>query len=237
MVFFLLFLIQTFALSGLALGYLASYFLLRTVAYLSPWLPVWMWYGDIGLFLHAVFIASTSTVGIIAVLANKGHALKLCSYILASLLIVEILATVQLATRSYSLDRALYVDLNDSMTTSQQYYSYNISDTQMWDEIQLEVNCCGVISYEDWFTTRYGNGSSVPDSCCLMVTKGCGANIASNSDPGDEIILHGCLPTIMSSVRNDFDYYSHNCMDACCCHSNYSDFYDLLPNKQDENGA
>lgn len=63
--------------SGIGIGFFASNFLLTTVAYLSPWLPLWMWYIDIALYGIAVSISASSTVGVIAVLSKRGKAIKL----------------------------------------------------------------------------------------------------------------------------------------------------------------
>lgn len=50
------------------------------------------------------------------------------------------------------------------------------------------MNCCGVVSYKDWFLTTFGNGTDVPDSCCLLVVEGCGKGVANLADPDDEVI-------------------------------------------------
>lgn len=49
------------------------------------------------------------------------------------------------------------------------------------------MNCCGVESYEDWFPTSFGNGTDVPDSCCLLISEGCGKDIKNTVDPADDI--------------------------------------------------
>lgn len=57
----------------------------------------------------------------------------------------------------------------------------------------LQEKCCGVNSYEDWQRTPFtgGNHSFVPDSCCKVVTKGCGNISAGTSNIYTEVSL--CL--------------------------------------------
>lgn len=50
------------------------------------------------------------------------------------------------------------------------------------------MNCCGTASYKDWFATAFGNGTDVPDSCCLIIEPGCGKNVADVVYPGDQVI-------------------------------------------------
>lgn len=39
--------------------------------------------------------------------------------------------------------------------------------------LHFQLKCCGVNSSADWKSFSPG-GNSVPDSCCVNVTKGCG---------------------------------------------------------------
>ena len=55
------------------------------------------------------------------------------------LLFVEITTTIQFATRKKALGNAIRFDMQKMMQNSQKGYSVNLNDTQMWDEIQLEV--------------------------------------------------------------------------------------------------
>ena len=49
------------------------------------------------------------------------------------------------------------------------------------------MNCCGTEDYEDWFATAFGNGTDVPDSCCLLISEGCGKDIKNDVSPEDDI--------------------------------------------------
>ena len=50
------------------------------------------------------------------------------------------------------------------------------------------MNCCGTEGYEGWFDTAYGNGTDVPDSCCLLISEGCGKDLKNDADPDDVIV-------------------------------------------------
>lgn len=58
----------------------------------------------------------------------------------------------------------------------------------LWKYHFLQMDCCGVVSYKDWFSTSFGKGEDVPDSCCLIVVEGCGKDIAHVAVPDDEVI-------------------------------------------------
>ncbi|CAL4122173.1 unnamed protein product, partial [Meganyctiphanes norvegica] len=100
--------------------------------------------------------------------------------------------------------------LLDSMTASMDSYIGNSTDIQLWDEIQTEQNCCGVMSYKDWTKSGYGNGTDVPDSCCLLIEDGCGRGVANEKNPGNDIVTDGCLSTILNAMVRDVSELARN---------------------------
>ena len=68
-----------------------------------------------------------------------------------------------------------------------------------------EFTCCGgygyATGYTDWKHTLLGGGhNSVPDSCCLRESPGCGVNVFGVTDLRvtiQKIHLHGCLTIMM----------------------------------------
>jgi len=81
----------------------------------------------------------------------------------------------------------LYLGIRKTMYDTLGSYSANETSHAMWSEIQLEMTCCGVESYKDWFNPLFEDGNSVPDSCCLLPTAGCGTDV-KNSLIVDDII-------------------------------------------------
>lgn len=65
--------------TGIAVGYTGGSLLTAYVAYLSPWMPAWLWMAVGMIMVLGVAITATSSVGAIATLAPKPHAFKLVS--------------------------------------------------------------------------------------------------------------------------------------------------------------
>ncbi|KAK4295193.1 hypothetical protein Pmani_032230 [Petrolisthes manimaculis] len=194
--------------TGIAVVYTGCSLLTAYVAYLSPWLPAWVWVVVSAVMALGVGITATSTAGAISVLAPNRHAFKLCLSLLLVAVLTELSATLLVYQKQQLLGQALTSFMRHRMVVTQSDYGTNISDTQLWDEIQLEKNCCGTDDFKDWFATTYGNGTNVPDSCCLIVETGCGRDISKSADPTDDIITEGCLPTVVQALKLDYSTLS-----------------------------
>ena len=76
--------------------------------------------------------------------------------------------------------------------TIQEYNTNNATEnegiTKMWDTLQQNYQCCGVVHPRDWEPVL---SKSVPDSCCKEVTNGCGENARKNPD-NEDIFAKGC---------------------------------------------
>ena len=60
----------------------------------------------------------------------------------------------------------------------------------------IQLRCCGVDQYQDWFNAKVWTGQPyVPDSCCIEETNGCGKQIAANETYG-LIYLDVCLQAV-----------------------------------------
>jgi tetraspanin-9 len=69
------------------------------------------------------------------------------------------------------ISRALTMDIKDGIVKH-----YNSTDrggmispsvSTIWDKVQVELQCCGVNSYEDWyFIENWPRDKWVPKSCC-----------------------------------------------------------------------
>ncbi|KAK7071782.1 Tetraspanin-9 [Halocaridina rubra] len=193
-----------FAGSGIAVGYTGGSLLTAYVAYLSPWIPRWLWMAVAAIMSLGVGITATSIAGAISTLAPNPRAFKICLSLLLLMVITELSGTTLVYRRQHALNLALSTFMNESMESSALTYGNDSSNTALWDEIQTEMNCCGVEDYRDWFATSFGNGTDVPDTCCLLIAEGCGKGIANVVDPADDIIEEGCLPTIMHDISTDY---------------------------------
>merc|ERR1712223_1809401 len=68
--------------------------------------------------------------------------------------------------------------------------------TLTWDEMQKKYECCGVNEPEDW-DKKFPN--SVPDSCCEVVTQGCGVNKLK------PIWRTGCLEKFDAQIKSNVE--------------------------------
>ena len=69
------------------------------------------------------------------------------------------------------ISRTLAMELKDGIVKH-----YNVTDrggmitpsvSALWDKVQVDLNCCGVNSYEDWYNIEnWPNQRWVPKSCC-----------------------------------------------------------------------
>ena len=63
-----------------------------------------------------------------------------------------------------TLQQELQTGIQDHYNTTSQ----EIGITLAWDTIQVQLNCCGVVDYEDWYKiSAWPENSYVPHSCCL----------------------------------------------------------------------
>ena len=81
-----------------------------------------------------------------------------------------------------------------------------------WDTLQRDFQCCGAhnfrTGYQDWdWTKGRGESRGVPDSCCLVETKGCAENDPNifNIDERvhEKINIHGCLAVMKERLGRD----------------------------------
>ncbi|XP_023344482.1 CD63 antigen [Eurytemora carolleeae] len=94
--------------------------------------------------------------------------------------------------------------LDADVMTELSAYETNSWVRYKWDTMQTEFTCCGGYGYAqgymDWKkTTMGGSRNSVPDSCCLFVSPGCGSNLFEVNDIRvviGKINVHGCI-TVM----------------------------------------
>ncbi|XP_045113694.1 tetraspanin-4-like [Portunus trituberculatus] len=205
--------------TGIALGYTGASLLSSYVAYLSPWVPVWLWLAVGSVMVLGVMITAISTVGAISTLAPNPKGFKMCLSLLLMAIVTEMGTTVLVYQKKALFLNSLSLHMKQEMEVSEAAYGANISDTQMWDEIQLEMNCCGTEDYEDWFDTAFGNGTDVPDSCCLLISEGCGKGIKNDVTPEDDIETEGCLPTLIDDFKRDAETLSRGVwLPVCAMH-------------------
>uniref|UniRef100_A0A2P2HZ36 CD63 antigen-like n=2 Tax=Hirondellea gigas TaxID=1518452 RepID=A0A2P2HZ36_9CRUS len=197
--------------TGLALLVLGAC-MLAWAAYLSPWMPSWVFVTLSVVTGTGVAVAATSAATAIATIAPKPQAAHKLLVVLLIILGLEIFAAAFVTVRQPLWSVKLYKQVEENMQDSLAVYSTNRSSAAMWDEIQFEVSCCGVLQYTDWFVSGYSDDSSVPDACCLLPQPGCGQGIRHSPDPEDQIDTQGCLPILSSAWSKSFHTLSNEAL-------------------------
>ena len=118
----------------------------------------------------------TSLLSLLSIGCRNPIILFVYIIIFTILIIVELLVGAAVfASKSHMLGL-----VKESMRTTEILYTSDHSASFSWDSIQQNLHCCGLDHYEEWF--RYLNKSSLPDSCCVRLTKGCGTDSISTGN-------------------------------------------------------
>ena len=99
--------------------------------------------------------------------------------------------------------------LNADVIPELSSYETNTWVQYKWDTIQREFTCCGgygyAQGYTDWKHTSMGGArNSVPDSCCLYETPGCGSDLFKINDLRVIVLkinVHGCLAVMQRRLE------------------------------------
>ena len=99
--------------------------------------------------------------------------------------------------------------LNADVIPELSSYETNSWVQYKWDTIQREFTCCGgygyAQGYTDWKHTSMGGArNSVPDSCCLYESHGCGADLFKIDDLRVIVLkinVHGCLAVMQRRLE------------------------------------
>ena len=81
----------------------------------------------------------------------------------------------------------------------------NSKITIAWDNVQMGLECCGIVNASDWKQTPFGqkdSGKNVPDSCCRIQSEGCGRG--KLFDPYDDgLHSKGCFEKFENFVKRN----------------------------------
>lgn len=86
--------------------------------------------------------------------------------------------------------------------------SLYLMDSSAWNSflkdvawIHLQLKCCGVNSSSDW-SYLDSDGNSVPDSCCINKTKGCGKGSMKNAGTVYQKVIHHTDSTLWTQTEH-----------------------------------
>ncbi|KAG7281113.1 hypothetical protein CRUP_027650 [Coryphaenoides rupestris] len=93
----------------------------------------------------------------------------------------------------------------DSLTEMMDQYNVTEEVKLAVDHMQEDMKCCGLNNASDW-ENYAADKDSVPDSCCVNITRGCGAGTMTDSIKVHQQImgiLFSCL--LMKGIRNGYE--------------------------------
>ncbi|CAH0604369.1 unnamed protein product [Chrysodeixis includens] len=76
------------------------------------------------------------------------------------LLIVTLVFEISITIAAFSLSNDATREIRSSMVASLNLYGSKIEITKLWDDLQMEFECCGVTGRSDWVSNQ------LPVSCC-----------------------------------------------------------------------
>uniref|UniRef100_A0A3Q3KM75 Tetraspanin n=1 Tax=Mastacembelus armatus TaxID=205130 RepID=A0A3Q3KM75_9TELE len=117
----------------------------------------------------------------------------------AILLVLVIIVEIAAAIAGYIFRNKLSVVVQDSLTETLSSYKNNTEFREAMDKIQKDLKCCGVNSSADWKSFK-PDGNSVPDSCCVNVSKDCGAGAMKNSS---KVYQEGCSVAVEALLKKN----------------------------------
>nr|XP_046252448.1 CD63 antigen [Scatophagus argus] len=118
---------------------------------------------------------------------------------LSLIIIVEIAAAIA----GYIFRNKLSTVVQDSLT--EMISSYNNGTAEFKDtvdKLQEDLKCCGVNSSADWRNFR-PEGNSVPDSCCVNVTKNCGLGTMTDAA---KVHQKGCHDAVEALLKKNIQW-------------------------------
>ncbi|XP_026742597.1 tetraspanin-9-like isoform X2 [Trichoplusia ni] len=78
------------------------------------------------------------------------------------LLLVTLVFEIAIAIAAFSLSNDAVKEIRPSMVASLNLYNERLDITKLWDDMQMEYECCGVVGRPDWVMDK------LPVSCCHM---------------------------------------------------------------------
>ncbi|KAI5612128.1 CD63 antigen, partial [Silurus asotus] len=111
------------------------------------------------------------------------------------LLSLILIAEILLVIGGYVLTNTVTMVMDEAMKSMIKEYKTDPKLKEKMDNLNQEMQCCGVKNASDWVNFKPDN-ISVPDSCCKNVTVNCGAKAMKDSN---KIYTEGC-GTVLQDV-------------------------------------
>uniref|UniRef100_A0A3Q3XHS9 Tetraspanin n=1 Tax=Mola mola TaxID=94237 RepID=A0A3Q3XHS9_MOLML len=121
----------------------------------------------------------------------------------AILLTLVIIVEIAAAIVGYIYRNKVSVVVQDNLTDMISKYKNGTGEFKdTVDKLQIDMKCCGVNNSSDWRYLAPG-GNTVPDSCCLNITRSCG-----NGTMTDPTIVYqkGCHDAVVQFLQKNIQW-------------------------------
>lgn len=118
----------------------------------------------------------------------------------AILLCVIIIMEITAVILGYVYRGKVETMVQDSLADMIENYNSSTPEFRTYvDKLQMKMKCCGINSTADWgsFTT---DGDSVPDSCCVRISQGCGMGTMHNATV---VYQTGCKVAFIKLIQDN----------------------------------
>lgn len=121
-------------------------------------------------------LSLTAMLAFISIYCRSRVLLSVYVFVVTFLIVIELsVGATYVVAKSYVLDI-----ITGSLRSAESKFANDHFSSSTWNSVQRDLKCCGVDSYKEWF--YYLGNSSVPDSCCILYTVGCGVNATTTAN-------------------------------------------------------
>jgi CD63 antigen len=128
---------------------------------------------------------------------NKNYCMLITFSVFMAIMLVVVLAAV---ISAFVIRSKIEDWIRPALTDQVKNYNSTIpATTETWDELQNDLQCCGISNYTDWNNNDlFKQQHSVPDSCCISYSQNCGRFTNAT-------VIHqnGCLGQVENTLKTN----------------------------------
>lgn len=169
-------------------------------------------YGDLlisGVFTLPIIILIAGLVicligflGCCGAMKESSCMLKTYAFIVTVLLLGEIILGILLLVYPNKAEDLITEGMTDAF---EKYGNEDESLRKAIDNIQHDLKCCGVKSYQDWQNYTWSGGVNVSDGCCKEDAENCGTGmaVADEQTAAKNIYTRGCYEALKENLQGE----------------------------------
>ncbi|CAH2011528.1 unnamed protein product [Acanthoscelides obtectus] len=156
-----------------------------------------------------ILIFLVSFLGYCGALKESQCMLTTYGILLIVILVLEIAAGILAVVYKSKVE----TETKDVLITSLSHYKPTTEETdavtQAWDQLQMNLHCCGVNNYSDYAGNQDLRNASrlVPESCCILKEDKTPVSDTCTTSPNDSnsYFNKGCYSSVVSLLRNNLE--------------------------------